>query len=91
MSVSREVTRVAVCTVGVEARADLHVAAPAAGAAGAALAVGVRVDLQVAALAAGADAAAPSQARIVVAHWGCSMVQHQAETSRSWETYLMVG
>ena len=84
MSVSREATRVAVCTVGVEARADLHVAAPAAGAAGAALAVG-------AALAAGADAAAPSQARIVVAHWGCSMVQHQAETSRSWETYLMVG
>ena len=69
MSVSREATRVAVCTVAVEAR----------------------VDLQVAALAAGADAAAPSQARIVVAHWGCSMVQHQAETSRSWETYLMVG
>ena len=69
MSVSREATRGAVCTVGVEARADLHVAAPAAG----------------------ADAAAPSQARIVVAHWGCSMVQHQAETSRSWETYLMVG
>ena len=55
------------------------------------VAVGARVDLQVAALAAGADAAAPSQARIVVAHWGCSMVQHQAETSRSWETYLMVG
>ena len=55
------------------------------------VAVEARVDLQVAALAAGADAAAPSQARIVVAHWGCSMVQHQAETSRSWETYLMVG
>ena len=71
MSVSREATRVAVCTVAVEAR----------------------VDLQVAALAAGAhvDAAAPSQARTVVGHWGCSMVQHQAETSRSWETYLMVG
>ena len=88
MSVSREATRVAVCTVGVEARADLHVAAPAAGAAGAALAVG-------AALAAGADAAAPSQARIVVAHWGCSMVQHQADSEKSgscqWETYLMVG
>ena len=37
MSVSRETTRAAVCTVAVEARADLHVAAPAAGAAGAAL------------------------------------------------------
>ena len=71
MSVSREATRVAVCTVAVPVEA--------------------RVDLKVAALAAGADAAAPSQARIVVAHWGCSMVQHQAETSRSWETYLMVG
>ena len=69
MSVSREATRAAVCTVAVEAW----------------------VDLQVAALAAGADAAAPSQARIGVAHWGCSMVQHQAETSRSWETYLIVG
>ena len=69
MSVSREAARMAACTVAVE----------------------VRVDLQVAALAAGADAAAPSQARIVVPHWGCSMVQHQAETSRSWETYLMVG
>ena len=54
------------------------------------VAVEARVDLQVAVLAAGADAAAPSQARIVVAHWGCqcSMVQHQAGTSRSWETYL---
>ena len=39
MSVSREATRAVVCTVAVasEAWVDLHVAAPAAGAAGAAL------------------------------------------------------